>query len=100
MKSSVTPWACAHSSIERLVGDDPLQLPILVLQRLQPSRIIHLKTTVLLFPSMQRRLRDAVLPAQLARLRARIERLQHLDDLVRRESTLSHQSSGLSPVED
>ena len=55
---SVSQQVLQNLKIECLVGHDPLQPSVLLLDLLQASRLVHLHTSVLRTPSVVRRLRD------------------------------------------
>jgi len=85
--------------VEREIGDQMLQPPILVLERFQPPRFADIEPAVLALPAMVRLLADAVPANDVADLRACVHFAQYADDLLLRESTLPHgSSSGRTPI--
>jgi len=80
--------------IQRLVSDDPLELPILLFQLLEPPCLAHPQPTVLLLPAIQRLGRDSVPPTEVGGLRAGLVLLKHAHNLLGGKSTLPHRPSG------
>jgi len=54
-------------TVERLIGDDPFEAPILILERLHLCDVSDLYAAELRFPLVERRRAYAVLAAKLAR---------------------------------
>jgi hypothetical protein len=79
-----------HLVIERQVGDQVLQTPILVFERAQLLRIAHIHPAVLRAPAIERGLADAVLANEIRHLLAGLGRLQDLDHLLFAKPTLPH----------
>ena len=80
--------------IERLVRDEPLELPILFLERLEALGLGPLQPAVLLLPAIERLLRHAVPPHEVRHLGAGVPLLEHGDDLLIRKPTLPHSPLG------
>jgi hypothetical protein len=69
--------------VQRLIGDNAFESPVLVLKGAQPLGLIHLEAAVLPAPRVERRLRDPVAPQQFGQLGARRRcLLQDPDDLL------------------
>src|SRR5262249_35779836 len=86
-----------HLVVEREIGDDRLQPPILILECAQLARVTDLHAAVLRPPPVERVLADPVLPAKVSDLLARLRGLQDRDDLLLRESALPHQVLPTTP---
>lgn len=76
--------------VEREVGDDALELPVLVFQGAQSLGVADLHATKLALPVVESRVGDAVLTNQVLELNTCIPFLQHPDDLLFRESLAFH----------
>jgi hypothetical protein len=70
-----------------------LQLPVLVLQRLQPHGLRHVHAVVLGLPVVQRGFRDPVFARQIGSLRSGLVLPQHPDNLLFREPDPLHRPS-------
>ena len=79
--------------IERLLCDQPLELAILFLERLETFRLARLQAAVFLLPAIERLLGHPVLSNQVDHLRPRVPLVQHRDDLRVREPAFPHPSS-------
>src|SRR5205807_850286 len=82
-----------HLIVEGLLGDQPLETRVLLLQRPQPPRLAQLQPAVFLLPAIEGLLADAVPPAHLRRRRAGLVLPEHPDDLLLREPAPAHPSS-------
>ena len=67
---------------QHLVGQQLLQLRVLVFQGLQALGVRHVHAAILRLPVIQRRLGDPVLAGQVASLRTRLVLAEHRDDLL------------------
>src|SRR5690606_27547448 len=85
--------------VEGLVGDDPLQLAVLVLELLEPLRVRNLHAAVLPLPGIQGLPAHAEPAAQLAHVRACLRLLDRSDLLLLREPALAHDSSAFGAPE-
>src|SRR5690606_29661155 len=85
--------------VEGLVGDDPLQLAVLVLELLEPLRVRNLHAAVLPLPGIQGLSAHAEPAAQLAHVRACLRLLDRSDLLLLREPALAHDSSAFGAPE-
>src|SRR5690606_2375572 len=85
--------------VEGLVGDDPLQLAVLVLELLEPLRVRNLHAAVLPLPGIQGLSAHAEPAAQLAHVRACLRLLDRSDLLLLREPALAHNSSAFGAPE-
>src|SRR5690606_18732809 len=85
--------------VEGLVGDDPLQLAVLVLELLEPLRVRNLHAAVLPLPGIQGLSAHAEQAAQLAHVRACLRLLDRSDLLLLREPALAHDSSAFGAPE-
>src|SRR5512138_1650494 len=85
--------------VEGLVGDDPLELAILVLELLEPLRARDLHAAVLALPGVQCLAAHTQSAAQLAHVRARFRLLDRRDLLLLREPALAHDSSAFGAPE-
>src|SRR5690606_12796399 len=85
--------------VEGLVGDDPLQLAVLVLELLEPLRVRNLHAAVLPLPGLQG-LSDHAEPAEkLAHVRACPRLLARSNLPLHREPALGHDSPALGAQE-
>src|SRR5271156_4730785 len=90
LQSAVSPRAvavfCQHilqrPNIQRLVGHDRLQPPVLLFQLPQPAHLGDLQPAVPVPPGVKGRVRDPVPPAQPADLRSRLGFLKDTDNLL------------------
>ena len=55
-----------HGLVERKVGDEPFQPPILLLQLPEPAQFTHAQVSVLLLPGVERGVTHPELPAEVA----------------------------------
>jgi hypothetical protein len=78
--------------IERLIGDDALELAVLLLQRAQPLRLAHLQAAIRPPPPVKRLARDRMPANHVARLAGAFRFLQDRDDLLVGKSALAHSS--------
>jgi len=69
-----------HLDVERLVGYQALEPPILLFQLPKPPGLRHLKTCELVAPLVERRVSDADLVAQLRHRTTGLSLLQQPDD--------------------
>src|SRR4029079_10137987 len=76
--------------VEGLLSDEPLEPAVLFFQDLQPRRLTPVKATVLLLPSIEGLLADAVLAAEHCCRCARLMLFQHADDLLLRKPAATH----------
>jgi len=80
--------------IERLIGENPLEAQILLLQPLHPLGLIHAQSAVFILPAIVRLLGDAELPAGVERGQAsagvELNRSQMLNNLFGRIPFLGH----------
>ena len=76
--------------IELLVGHDALQLRVLRLELLQTPQIRDRHAGIFGFPVVERRIRNAVLAAQIQHLRTGLGFLQNRNDLLFAEPLLLH----------
>jgi hypothetical protein len=76
-----------------LIGDDSLQLPVLVLELLEPAGVTDLHVSVLLPPPIKGLLGDPDSATDGTRLSARRNLLEDPYDLLLREPALPHDSS-------
>src|ERR1035438_5583029 len=79
--------------VHRLLGHNVLQLPVLLLQLPQPSRLAQFQAAEPALPSVKTRLRNPVPTAQFSGFHPALRLLQDGDNLIFAESTLSHDSS-------
>ena len=82
-----------RSHVQHLLGQELLQLGILVLERLQPLGLGHRHPGILRLPGIERAFRHAVLAAEIGTLRACLMLLQDANDLLFRQSRLLHRPS-------
>jgi len=87
------PAGLHHLEIERLVGHDPLQSPVLLLELLEPPSVRDLHPAVLPLPAMKRVVADSSPPAELTDLGSGLVLLQQPYDLLGRKSGLPHRPS-------
>jgi len=78
--------------VQHLLGEQLLQLRVLVLELLQPLGLGDVPAAVLGLPAVKRRFRDAVLARQIGGLRPGLVLLQHTNDLLFREPCSLHLS--------
>ena len=76
-----------------MVGDQALELPVFLLERLEPLGVADLEPAVLPLLAIQHLLGHAVPAHEVADLGACVPLMQYGDDLFVRESTLPHWSS-------
>src|SRR5215813_15461018 len=82
--------------VQHRLRQELLQLPVLVLERLQPLGVRHLQTAELRLVLVERGLGDPVLPANVRRRRPRLLLPQDPDDLLFAEPASLHRPSPLS----
>jgi hypothetical protein len=76
--------------VEHRLGQQLLELGVLVLQSLQPPGVGNLQAAILGLPFAKRGAADAVLPAHIGRRRPRLLFTQDPDDLLFREPSWLH----------
>src|SRR5207244_11450001 len=76
--------------IEFRFGQQPLELRVLLLELLQPSRLRHRHPGVLRLPVVEGCFRNAVPATQVLRLRSRLGFLQYRNDLFFAKSLCLH----------
>ena len=76
--------------IQHRVRQQPLQLGVLVLERLEPLRLRHVEAPVLGLLIVQRRLRHPILPAEVRTFRTGLLLTQNADDLLFRKTSTLH----------
>src|SRR3974390_1700574 len=85
-----SPFFCSdileHSVVEHRLGQELLELGVLVLQRLQPFGVGDLQPTELRLPFVERGAADPVLATDIGRRCPRLLLTQHRDDLFFRET--------------
>src|SRR4051794_9043441 len=94
-------WAsevfCQHLAqrrrVQHLLRQQLLEPAVLLLERLQAPRLRDLEPAVLRAPGVERRITDAVPPADLGPRQPRLVLLQHADDLLLAEPALAHRPS-------
>ena len=79
-----------HGAVQCQIGDQPLELAVLVFQLLEPSDFRPPHADELLLPAVERRLRDAHLPADLVHRGAILRLPQGEGDLFIREAFTRH----------
>src|SRR5690606_8459541 len=84
---------------EGLVGGDPLELAVLVLEVLEPLRVRNLHAAVLPLPAIQGPPGHSEPAAQLAHVHAYRRLLDRSDLLLLREPALAHASSAFGAPE-
>ena len=90
LSSEDVPQGCPMKSV---VGDDLLQVAVLVLDLSEAASIRGLQAALLLLPVVGRFLADPMTPGQGGSGCPCVELLEDRDDLLLRESTLAHLSS-------
>ena len=72
-----------HVLVERQVGHQALQAPVLLLQLPHPAQLAHAQMRELLLPLIERRLADPQLPADIRRRRPALGLPERVGDLNR-----------------
>lgn len=84
--------------VQRKVGYDPLQPPVLFVKAAQLTKLLHPEPRILLLPHVERSLADAQLAANIACLLPALILLERRDNLLFRVLLLRHvDSSWLFP---
>jgi hypothetical protein len=80
--------------VERLIGDESLDLAIVLLEGAEPFRVTTLQAAVFPLPAVERLLHHAVPANEIRDLCSGIPLLQPGDDLLVRKSTSFHSPLG------
>lgn len=79
-----------------MIGDEPFQPAILLLERFQLPRVAHFEIAIALLPALERRARDPMAADQIGRMATCRVLLQDRNDLLGREAGLLHGRSSWS----